>query len=491
MRTKNRSTRWVFGATAALMLGSGLAACSSDKKAADTTTAAAGTTAAAADTKAADTSAPAAADTTAAAADTKAAETSAAATETSAAAAAATTAAAAGDLTPGSNGEINVFLIPSPSSTSIQSFIPAFEKKTGIKVKFSETPYGEAHQKQLLSYQQKSGAYDVAQFDNTFLAAFGAAKAMAPLDDYVTKSAEYDINDFTKGQQDYGKYNGTTYGLTLSTEPMIQWYRTDIYKDLGLKPATTWDEFKSNSDAVKKAGKGDGNILGYGPGVSWWWMTLVWSFGGKLYDDSLNPTVNTPEALKATEYLKSLLDTAPKGAISTNGDDVTAKFVSSDIGAMIQYSGYYGFMLDPKTNKNLGKIETAKMPSGGTDITHLAGWNIGIPADSKNKDKAWQFLEFVLGKSNAKAFLKSGAAAIGRLSIVNDPELLKEQPYLANLNVPESSRIERYPQLKVWPEMDKTIVDSITNILTGKDAAQKGLDALQEKLKPILAGEKA
>ena len=31
------------------------------------------------------------------------------------------------------SGEINVFLIPSPSSTSIQSFIPEFEKQTDRK----------------------------------------------------------------------------------------------------------------------------------------------------------------------------------------------------------------------------------------------------------------------------------------------------------------------------------------------------------------------
>ena len=472
MSRTSRSRRWTSTAVAALLVVVGLTACGSDSK----------------DTTPAETAAPASAETTAAAAET----TIAAASETTTAAAAETTAAAAGgDLEAGSNGEINVFLIPSPSSTAIQSFIPAFEKKTGIKVNFSETPYGEAHQKQLLSYQQKSGAYDVAQFDNTFLAAFGAAKAMAPLDDYLKGSAEYDIGDFSPGQQDYGKYNGVTYGLTLSTEPMIQWYRTDLYSELGLKPATTWDEYLANAQAVKKSGKADGTIVGFGPGVSWWCMTMVWSFGGKLYDENLNPTVISPEALKATEYLKSLLDVAPKGALSTNGDDVTAKFVSTDIGSMIQYSGYYGFMLDPKTNKNLGKIETAKMPSGGTDITHLAGWNIGIPDDSKNKDKAWQFLEFVLGKSNAKAFLKSGAAAIGRTSIITDPELLKEQPYLATLDIPASSRVERYPQLKVWPEMDKTIVDAITNILTGKDEPQKGLDSLNEKLKPILAAEKS
>ncbi len=183
--------------------------------------------------------------------------------------------------------------------------------------------------------------------------------------------------------------------------------RSDLYEELGLQPATTWDEYLANAKAIKDAGKGAGTIMGFGPNVSWWWMTLVWSFGGTIYDDQLNPTVNTPEAVKATEYLKSLLDVAPDGAVSANGDDVTAKFISQDIGSMVQYSGYYGSMQDPATNKYLGKIATAKMPSGGADITHLAGWNIGIPADSKNADKAWQFLEFVLGKSNAKAYLAS------------------------------------------------------------------------------------
>ena len=384
-----------------------------------------------------------------------------------------------------------MFLIPSPSSTAIQSFIPAFEKKTGIKVNFSETPYGEAHQKELLSYQQKAGAYDVAQFDNTYLAAFGAAKVMTALDDYLSKSTEYDIADFSKGQQDYGKHKGATLGLTLSTEPMIQWYRTDIYDALGLKPATTWDEFYANAKAVEDAKKGDGAIIGFGAGMDWWWMTLVWSFGGHLYDDKLKPTVDTPEAKTATDYMNSLLPLAPKGAITASGDDVTAKFLAQDIGAMIQYSGYYSYTKDPTATKFVGKIGTAKMPKGTTDITHLAGWNIGIPADSKQKDKAWQFLEFVLGKSNAKAYLASGAAAIGRTSITSDSTLVASDPYLKLLNIPDTSRIERYPQLTVWPEMEKAITDDITAVLTGNNTTDKALTGLEKDLAPILAAEPA
>src|SRR5690606_14780834 len=216
---------------------------------------------------------------------------------------------------PGLADEINLYLIPSPSSTAIQSFIPAFTEKTGITVNVTEVPYGEAHQKLLLTVQQGQGQYDVAQFDNTFLAPYGAAGTMQPLDDRIAASAEYDIADFEQGQQDYGKYDGQPLRLPLSTEPMIQWYRTDIYEELGLKPAATWDEYMANAKAVKDAGKGDGAMFGWGPNASWWWMTLVWSFGGHLYDDNLNPVVNTPEAVAATQYCKDMLAYGPEGGI--------------------------------------------------------------------------------------------------------------------------------------------------------------------------------
>jgi len=386
------------------------------------------------------------------------------------------------------SGEINVFLIPSPSSTSIQSFIPDFEAETGIKVNVSETPYGEAHQKQLLSYQQKAGAYDVAQFDNSFLMPFCQAQAMAPLDSYLGDSSEYDIADFGQSQQDYGKCNGETLGLTLSTEPMIQWYRTDIYQELGLTPAKTWDEYFNNAKKVQAAGYG-GQIIGFGPNVSWWWMTMVWSFGGKLYDDSLNPAVNSKEAIAATDFLKKLMTVSPKGASTANSDEVTSKFLGENIGAMINYSGYYGSVLDPSINKNEGKIGTAPMPTGSADITHLAGWNIGIPKDAKNPTAAWKFLEYVLGKTNAKAYLESGAAAIGRKSITTDADLLAKFPYLAQLEIPASSRIERYPQIAVWPEFEVAAIDAVTQVLNGKSDSTKAMTALNEKLKPILAKE--
>jgi multiple sugar transport system substrate-binding protein len=391
---------------------------------------------------------------------------------------------------PAAADDLNLYLIPSPSASAIQSFIPAFTEKTGITVNVTEVPYGEAHQKLLLSVQQGQGQYDVAQFDNTFLAPYGAAGTMQPLDARIAASAEYDIADFEQGQQDYGKYNGQTLGLTLSTEPMILWYRTDLFADLGLSVPTTWEEYAAAAKALQDSGKGSGNILGWGPNSSWWFMTLVWSFGGQLYDADLNPAVNSAEAVAAVTFFKDMLALAPEGAISATGDDVTNKFLSTDIGMMVQYSGYWGMALDPNSNMHAGKIGTATMPRGAADITHLAGWNIGIPKDAKNPDAAWAFMEFVLGKSNSVAYLKAGAAAIGRKSVSTNAELLALHPYLPLLNIPATSRIERYPQLRVWPEMEKAILDALPAMLNGEQDIQTGLDALNETLRPILAAER-
>ena len=323
---------------------------------------------------------------------------------------------------------INVFLIPSPSADAIKKLAPAWTAKTGIKVNFTEVEYGTAHQKALLSIQTGKGEQDVVQFDNTFLAAFANAKALTQLNAYTSASKEYDMNDFTPALQQYGDFGGKKFGLMLSTEPFIQWYRSDIYKSLNLKPAKTWDEYKANADAIQKSGKASGQLLGYGPNTTWWWMQMVWSFGGKLYDSKFNPTVDSKEAIAATKFYKDLLSSAPKGALGVNGDDVTTQFVSTDIGQILQYSGYASGIYDAKVSKNAKNIATAAAPAGKVNAIELAGWNIGIPSDSKNKTWAWSFLEYMLGKTNAPNFLNAGAAAIGRTSITTNKALVANNP---------------------------------------------------------------
>jgi len=66
---------------------------------------------------------------------------------------------------------------------------------------------------------------------------------------------------------------------------------------------------------------------------------------------------------------------------------------------------------------------------------------------------------------------------------------LGKNPYLPQLEIPASSRIERYPQIAVWPEFEVAAIDAVTKVLTGKSASKPAMDALNTKLKSILANE--
>lgn len=381
--------------------------------------------------------------------------------------------------------EITVFLIPSPTADAISARIPAFEEETGISVNVVDSPYDDAHQKMLLSFQSGNGAYDVVQFDNPYLAPFASQGALEAMDDLIDGSEAYDIADFVEPLQEYGTYEGETYGLNLSTEPFLLWYRTDIYDELGLSVPTTWDEYLSNAEVIQASGLADGQVIANASSVnSWWWLQLVWSFGGDLMDADGNPTVNSPEAVRATEYMQDLLEVSPQSALTATGDDATTLFATQNVGQMINYSGYYPVIADPAM-ENSDKFATAVIPVGDENITELTGWNIGIPADSKKKDAAWQFLEFLLSKENTPKLMEEGAAAIGRTSIVEDPAIIAETPYIALLG-PASESGRRLPALVEWAQVSNQIGVAVQNILSGSVSAQDGLDALTVELTSTL-----
>lgn len=398
-------------------------------------------------------------------------------------------AACGGSPAPQQEGEVDsltIFLTPSPTEDAIKKMLPEYEQESGIKVTVVDAPYDDAHQKQLLSFRSKQGAYDVVQFDNPFLAIYAEQGALVDLGDRVKNSAPFAFDDFVPPLQEYGVYNDQLIGLNLSTEPFLLWYRKDIYADLGLEVPTTWDAYYENAKKIQDSGKADGQVLAFAnPVNSWWWLQFLWSFGGDLTDASGKPTVTSPEAIAATEYYKKLLEVSPKSAISGNGDDATSLFITQEVGQMITYSGYWPTIMDPAQSKHVDNIGFAAIPKGQTDIVQLTGWNIGIPADSKKQEAAWSFLEWLVGKDGSRKLLEAGGAAIGRTSMAEDAALVEENPYLPLL--PEAGlTARRLPALVEWPEVSNQIGIRVADVMTGKADTTTSLTELDADLARIL-----
>ncbi|WP_162529276.1 extracellular solute-binding protein [Segeticoccus rhizosphaerae] len=354
----------------------------------------------------------------------------------------------------GTAKQITVAISDSPSATALKKVAPAFTAQTGVEVKFVSLPYAQLAAKVLLSSKKSSSAFDVIQFDSPMLASLAAGGALKDIQSQVSSSSTYDVSDFPQPVQDYAKYQGKTYAVPLSTEPYVLWYRTDLFKKLNLSTPQTWNQYLANAKALK-AGGHEGSDSGFGAQIgAYYWLEAIYASGGSLFHKgTCKPALDTPQAVAATKAYLEALPYTPATAINGGGNEMTTAFVQSDVGQMINATGYYSIMNDPKQSKIPGKFAAALPPSlTGKPATLLFGWLIGVGQQSQAQQTAWQFLDFALGKSGMKKMIAAGAPPTGRTSLVDNPKLTKSLPYLPTL-VDASKVGTHLPYITQMPEI--------------------------------------
>jgi ABC-type glycerol-3-phosphate transport system substrate-binding protein len=385
---------------------------------------------------------------------------------------------------------LTMLVTSSGSENGLKALADTYKQKTGITIDFVEVASGDLATKEILAAKSKQNTFDLAMVDGFTLPAVAAAGALVPLDGYLKSDTAYDYKgDFPQGLKDYAQYKGVSYTVPLSTEPYLQWYRTDLYSQLGLKPATTWDEAISNAKALQAAGD-----LGYNPiynaaGAAHFYNSMLVSEGGRMFDPkTLKPLLDTDLAKKImTQYL-SLKQYGPSSSTSGATANAVQAFQQQNIGQMILASGWWP-TIDGASSAISGKVATAPTPLGKLGdyepTSMLYGWLAGISSSSTHQKAAWDFLSWALGKDNVSAFVDAGAAPPARLSTTSNADLLKKAPYLTAEAEAVKTGIT-LPRIPAMSQIVSVISQAINSMATGQQTVDAGMTALQNTVLNIL-----
>ena len=149
---------------------------------------------------------------------------------------------------------------PATAATA-KPLIAAFEKANpGVTVKFDTRPQGTEGDNLVKTQLSTGEMADVFNYNSgSLMQALNPDNTLVDLSD---QSWTKDVDEqFTKvvstDKGVYGAPIGTSFGGAVM-------YNKKVYADLGLKVPTTWDEFISNSEAIKDAGKVTPVIQTYG-----------------------------------------------------------------------------------------------------------------------------------------------------------------------------------------------------------------------------------
>ena len=227
-----------------------------------------------------------------------------------------------------------------------EELIEEFVEETGIDVEVDALQYLKLRDRQILEMSKPEGEYDVVSWVVMWKGEYVSKGLLTPLSEFFTSGSLvdplYDIDDIadaylqnggvvggTKGYMP-GK-SGALYGIPFGAETSILAYRKDIFEEQGIEVPTTYDELAAVMTKLDEAGIPALTSRGKtGHQVTAAWLLHLAPMGGKIFDEEWNPVVNSPEAVKAAEFLRHVARTGPTGIETFGFGEAAAAFLQGD-----------------------------------------------------------------------------------------------------------------------------------------------------------------
>lgn len=374
-----------------------------------------------------------------------------------------------------------------------------FEAKTGIKVKILDIPGEEINQKLLMELASGTCAYDVINIDSSLVASFANAGYLEPLDEYIT-DAERDL--FFPLALKSCMWNGKLYQLPTSQEPVLLFYRQDLFAQYGLgRVPQTWDEYIEYARKLTIDTNGDKTPDIWGtvvegkrtaePGLHFFhWLT---SLGGNVVDKDGNIVINQKPGVAALQFIVDKVHkykVAPPNATEIWTIDVNNMFAQGKL-AMAPQWVYQRFLAeDPQQSRVAGKWGVELFPKNVAYGGSVGGLGISMPARSRNKEAAWKYMQFMVQPKVNKDLYRQGTLPPA-YAVLDDPELKKMDPKQLKRPVLEvCADIMRLGTPRpIHPKMNiilDQLMEAVQKALLQQKTPKEAMDELAANLKKML-----
>jgi multiple sugar transport system substrate-binding protein len=326
----------------------------------------------------------------------------------------------------------------------------------------------------------KDPTVDLIGLDSSWVSEFGAAGWAVPLNDKLPNLSD----TFDQSGLNVWSYNGKQLAVPFWGATNGLYYRADLLKDAGVQPPQTWDDLVADVKAVQaKNPKMEGYLFagGKSENLMMVWSEFLYAFGGKYVDDQGKCAFNSPEGIKAVEYMKSLIDTgiAPKSVTTVqNVQDIETAFAAGNAVFLRDASSTLTWLNDPTKSQIVGKWEFMQNPAqpGGVHAGSSGGFGMAMLPTSQHQDAALKVLQVVAGAEVQKGFALAWGPVQWYKGVYDDPVVKAAYPEMYRLaNVLPSSIIR--PQSKDYAQLTSIIQDQISAAITGVTPVKQALDS--------------
>jgi multiple sugar transport system substrate-binding protein len=373
-----------------------------------------------------------------------------------------------------------------------------YETQTGTHIEIAEFPYTNLFEKELIDLKSRTGAYDLIMLDDPWFPRFANENVLAELTPLLQKRGQSGPDsDFVEASLAVCRHpfqTGALYALPYVGNSQLFFYRKDLFEKHSLKAPATWNDALAAAKTIHEketAGANGAKVYGYvmraaqGNAAVADFMPIFWAFGGEMFDAAGKPVVNSPEGIRALEFMLELGKYSPPGYGSFNADEVGAHLLQGTAAMSINWPAWISSFGDPAKSKVIGKMEFTTLPSAQKPgQAEIGNWLIAIPRYSQNAEAA---MDFLLWSTNAEQMKKSAQRGNPptRRSLFNDAELVAKNPaYPAQLRSLESSRPR--PRTPYWNEIENAFGIFLSKANSGELSPAEAMNQANAEIEKIL-----
>ncbi|MFF2886345.1 ABC transporter substrate-binding protein [Paenibacillus sp. NPDC057967] len=351
-----------------------------------------------------------------------------------------------------------------------------FTEATGIKVKYETVPFMQLHDKVFVNFMANSSEYDVVHVRDDWATEFASKGFLEPLDSYITDDMKTRLNPQTMEAM---TYQGKQYAVPRYVWLWQFYYNKTLIKD----PPKTWDELitvakEIKDDKVSPYAETWGGIVSYSS-----FIVHLRSGGGEFWDyENDRPTFNSPEGVAALQMMADMNlkhnIMSPLSKEFTSSGAMTEVLTQGAIAMNMNTPQTLPMANDEDKSKVVGQMDVALIPGGKLKTASYGETGgLAIPASSKNKEWAMEYIKFVTNADQQKKMSLANGKIPSDVEVVKDAELLAKYPHYALL--PEQMQ---YPfglfrhedATKITDELSRNILAAVLGKVTPEQALQEG-----------------
>ena len=307
------------------------------------------------------------------------------------------------------DGQTLHWLTIEPHTVASGTLAKWFEEEFGASVEITAVPYSEITSHALRDIIDGKREFDIFQYWYPML---GALVEKGILREVTTwweqNSDELNSQDIIPVFRDTWCVNqNKRYGVPYDGDMHLLFYNKVIFKNYGLLPPTTWDEYLATARTITEAERGNDR---YGCGIMAANIPLILigtflnrlaGFGGDFLDAQGKPILDSPEALAALEQLIAELPYALPDPTQVAFDEMLGPWLAGRVG-MVEFWADLGKISDNSEESVIAKqwgvvtLPKGPAPKGKVSAPLNAGWSLGISSQARYPDLALEFLKFSL-----------------------------------------------------------------------------------------------